>query len=236
MTARQRFHTAIRSSRSPCEYFGKTSGDRPIDENRSRSDSADEDHSSPIVPEMLHAFFPESRRFPTARTRYDAWRRAWNLGGYKRYVSFSRMALVGVVLGSMAVAYVVAFWKEVLQMRALLLFNFVFAFSIPIAMVFAFWTPVRRALRHELVLAGVPTCIPCGYDLRGTSSGTCPECGAIVPDPGSLAVLVIEAPVPDDLSPRADGPLPRLARPLGRAVGQIGRRLLSVFHRRARRD
>ena len=34
----------------------------------------------------------------------------------------------------------------------------------------------RRHLREKLVQLGVPICIPCGYDLRG-STDRCPECG-----------------------------------------------------------
>ncbi len=35
---------------------------------------------------------------------------------------------------------------------------------------------IRRHLRERLVQLGVPICIPCGYDLRG-STNRCPECG-----------------------------------------------------------
>ena len=35
---------------------------------------------------------------------------------------------------------------------------------------------IRRHLRERLVQLGVPICIPCGYDLRG-SKERCPECG-----------------------------------------------------------
>ena len=34
----------------------------------------------------------------------------------------------------------------------------------------------RHHLRERLVQLGVPICIPCGYDLRG-STDRCPECG-----------------------------------------------------------
>jgi Flp pilus assembly protein TadB len=35
----------------------------------------------------------------------------------------------------------------------------------------------RRRLREHLCQVGLPTCIPCGYDLTGNTSGRCPECG-----------------------------------------------------------
>ena len=34
----------------------------------------------------------------------------------------------------------------------------------------------QRFLRQQLLAAGVPLCLKCGYDLRG-SEGCCPECG-----------------------------------------------------------
>jgi len=43
---------------------------------------------------------------------------------------------------------------------------------------------VQRFLRDRLRAAGVPVCLGCGYDLRGTEAPRCPECGrtdAILP-------------------------------------------------------
>ena len=36
---------------------------------------------------------------------------------------------------------------------------------------------VRKALRRELAIRGVPICVNCGYDLRGSVEKRCPECG-----------------------------------------------------------
>jgi len=36
---------------------------------------------------------------------------------------------------------------------------------------------IRRSLREQLSARGVPICVECGYDLRGSETGRCPECG-----------------------------------------------------------
>ena len=37
---------------------------------------------------------------------------------------------------------------------------------------------LREGVRRQLVLRGLPTCLVCGYDMRGLRGETCPECGA----------------------------------------------------------
>ncbi|MCA9245197.1 MAG: hypothetical protein KDA32_14665 [Phycisphaerales bacterium] len=42
------------------------------------------------------------------------------------------------------------------------------------------WTlreEARRIIREQLRARGVPICIRCGYDLRGSPTPKCPECG-----------------------------------------------------------
>jgi len=48
-----------------------------------------------------------------------------------------------------------------------------------LAMNFLWRNPLRRYLRVQLAAAGIPICIHCGYDLRGSPSGRCPECGEL---------------------------------------------------------
>ncbi len=38
---------------------------------------------------------------------------------------------------------------------------------------------LRTGVRRQLVLAGIPICIHCGYDLRGIEAPACPECGEV---------------------------------------------------------
>ncbi|MBW7905852.1 MAG: hypothetical protein LC135_11320 [Phycisphaerae bacterium] len=40
-----------------------------------------------------------------------------------------------------------------------------------------FRRPYRRFLRRRLSELGLPTCVGCGYDLRGQVVARCPECG-----------------------------------------------------------
>lgn len=43
----------------------------------------------------------------------------------------------------------------------------------------SFWhRRYQRFLRTRLIDLGVPVCRACGYDLRGSDSGVCSECGA----------------------------------------------------------
>lgn len=184
---------------------------------------------------MLHALFPESRRFPNANARADAWHRVWRQGGYKRYLTFGRAVIAAGLMLVPCLLYLIAMREGLNPMH----WGYVAAVAIPIAVLFVsivmYWTPTRRALRHELVLNGVPVCIPCGYDLRGSASVACPECGALVADRDSLPPLVVETPISPSLLSHSNGPLPRMARPLGRAVGHFCYRLSRPFERRSRR-
>src|SRR5690606_15922663 len=60
-----------------------------------------------------------------------------------------------------------------------------------ISLLFSLWMTIhgrdqaRRRIRSYLLSRGVPTCLECGYDLRGVNDAgadRCPECGESVPE------------------------------------------------------
>jgi hypothetical protein len=75
------------------------------------------------------------------------------VGGLGVGTALSGALLIGGVIGVLQVA---AF---------MLIFNVLFR------------RPYRRFLRRRLGELGLPTCVGCGYDLRGQVVPRCPECG-----------------------------------------------------------
>lgn len=50
---------------------------------------------------------------------------------------------------------------------------------LPMVVLYLLRKRLRAALREHLATIAIPTCIRCGYDLRGSTSGKCPECGTV---------------------------------------------------------
>jgi len=49
----------------------------------------------------------------------------------------------------------------------------------------------RKAIRRAMVRCGIPICVDCGYDLKGTESpDPCPECGSAYPELGDPATAL----------------------------------------------
>lgn len=65
------------------------------------------------------------------------------------------------------------------------LLNFIIVMAPFPVLLAVYYRSDRDALRHVLLEEGIrpAVCFDCGYDLRGTESHTCPECGADILDP-----------------------------------------------------
>lgn len=50
-------------------------------------------------------------------------------------------------------------------------------YGVNLIIVWLFRHRMRRHLHRQLRVRGVPVCEVCGYDMRGNTSGLCPECG-----------------------------------------------------------
>ena len=108
----------------------------------------------------------------------------------------------------MLYAGVIRRWIQVVESPFLVLLGLLVVF-LPVELgllLGGLWCQRHRArafLRHELNRQGVPTCMTCGYDMHGNSSGRCPECNAEFTEH-------IGSPEPDE----APGDTPRWRRTL----------------------
>lgn len=118
------------------------------------------------------SMFPELERFGTKRSRKLAFRRAsdavhlnaWGIG---------LLVVVGavVILARELNPAFMSRWQVDIPVRVL---------SCGAPMFVALWMlrrAIRTALRRDLNASGKPTCLECGYDLRGQVDPRCPECG-----------------------------------------------------------
>ncbi len=124
--------------------------------------------------------YPELRRFPTAEAREKAAQavalrgRATVAIAIRFLLGFALLLAFGYaiarLLTSISIARLVAMPITMLLCSAALLVVFVWAM----------WPErkrLRRFFREELCKCGLPTCLGCGYNLTGNTSGVCPECG-----------------------------------------------------------
>jgi hypothetical protein len=124
--------------------------------------------------------FPEMERFPDDAARKQAWEKAYSQT-LKRPLNWVAAISMGVGLGLS-----LAFAKKMGLFASLDRFTGGFGSSmIPGACGglfggLAFWLfrgSVTQRLRGELNRTGIPTCMKCGYDLRGCIDQRCSECG-----------------------------------------------------------
>ena len=122
--------------------------------------------------------FPELGRFESTNQQRDAWNRA-ELAVMRRYWIVGILAtvaifwlLVGDVTDRLPNSIGVVIRASLIVLSAL----------IWTVLALAFRKTVQRSLREQLADHGIPICIKCGYDLRG-SKERCPECGEAFESP-----------------------------------------------------
>ena len=133
---------------------------------------------------MIRWFFPELKRFEAGDERDRAWRCAIrdclpikDLWPYALVLFF----FLGVPLISL-LGYQI--WR-ICRGQINSAFDFCVGFlpgglaPIGALAVVAYFprTKIRTHLRRQLNKSNMPTCMNCGYDLTGNTSGICPECG-----------------------------------------------------------
>jgi hypothetical protein len=129
-------------------------------------------------------WFPDLRRVECKADRREVWRAAYN--PVLKSVTYWLIAIGAQVLGQ-AVFRIIswqcapfagshAHWIRLLAP----------GIGAIAAGVLTLWLVRRRItlnVRQQLVKLGLPTCLSCGYDLTGNTSGACPECGTGVGRP-----------------------------------------------------
>ena len=123
--------------------------------------------------------FPELARFETAEQRRVAWQEAHR---QSRLLCALIVGLgAGIGTGFLVVLLDIFFGRIVAVSLPAVAKGCLAGGVAGAAAGYIGWWPVRgrirRSLRQQLTEAGIPTCVPCGYDLRGQIEPRCPECG-----------------------------------------------------------
>lgn len=144
---------------------------------------------------MTNWLFPELERFDGKSARQEAMRRAWKQLAWNR-MNLALLPLAILVVVAVAVVLLILV-RTVVDLPPVVFGGVVGGISGGAASLCMQWLlrmPIRRQLRAELTRAGKPTCLGCGYDLRGNvleqadntpdtnpCTTRCPECGSDSP-------------------------------------------------------
>lgn len=126
--------------------------------------------------------FPELDRLADPNDQRDILKMATDRAG-----AVGRTVLIGGLLAFLVwlpIRYALLYWIAERRLGSFIL-NMVISMSGGVIAVLAgvaisiklHHRKIARQIRLELNARGLPTCIQCGYDLTGNTSGVCPECG-----------------------------------------------------------
>ena len=118
--------------------------------------------------------FPELARFESTNQKRDAWEVA-ELAVVRRPAYW--ISAIIIMLVDIWIVFSLHSWGVPMSRRGAIRGTLlILAVLATMALGWTFRKTIRHSLRKQLVDRGVPICINCGYDLRG-SKDRCPECG-----------------------------------------------------------
>ena len=118
--------------------------------------------------------FPELESFNERAARKQAWSTAVYEG-----VSRNPVFWVGALLCACVPTWVMS-WSLITLGLQLIVWSIVLGTILGgilgMGPIFLFKARIQQSLRRQLLEAGVPVCMACGYCLRGLTNARCPEC------------------------------------------------------------
>jgi len=125
---------------------------------------------------LLCMVFPDLRRVDAGRLRL--WKSAYDVVMRRRkyWLLALGVQVVAQVVGGIPTTRLAARhgWQGV---SADFVIPFAWALMACMVLMWLWRRGITAELRAALNAQGLPTCLHCGYDLTGNTSGTCPECG-----------------------------------------------------------
>lgn len=130
---------------------------------------------------IVNGLLPELARFPSATSRSIAIYSARIPQFYSAQVSALLFGSIAASVYMIGATYINprpdGTFAIILEWVFLILASFWLFAWLEVARIRVLLEPTRRALRIRLSRIGLPTCVACGYNLKGNVSGICSECG-----------------------------------------------------------